>query len=85
MKVYSFTFYLNGNDHDLEELSNRIYEAGGDDTAISTRDEVFRIDYDREAESLESAISSAIGKLRSCGYEVERLEMDDEELGELIQ
>lgn len=85
MKVYSFTLLLKGNDHDFDELADRLYDPNGNDNTISCSECVFRIDYDRDAESLENAISSAISQLRSCGYEVERLEMDDEALGALIQ
>jgi len=44
--------------------------------APGTCDGVFSIDFHREADSLESAIRSAIAHVKSAVYEVERVEIN---------
>jgi hypothetical protein len=73
--LHEFTLVLSAttlSDGQCEDL----YAAGLDDGTISTSQGVTRIDVDREAVSLESAISSAIGQVNAAGLSVARVEME---------
>jgi hypothetical protein len=59
-----------------EEVADELYEAGCDDGTPGTCNGVFSIDFHREADSLESAIRSAIANVTSAGHEVERVEIE---------
>lgn len=58
-----------------EEQCNALYEAGCDDGTISTSQGVTRIDFAREAPTLEEAIRSAISNVHSAGLTVVRAEI----------
>ena len=75
MKKYEFTLVL-ATSEESEADANRLYEAGCDDATIVTRNGVTYIAFDREADSLESAIRSATADVRTAGFEVARVEMD---------
>jgi len=55
-----------------------LFEAGCDDGTPGTCNGVFSIDFFRHADSLETAISSAMENVKSDGYEVERVEIEAE-------
>jgi hypothetical protein len=62
-----------------EEDVDRLYEAGCSDGSISTCGGVTRIDFHREAESLEAAIRSAVADVNRAGFQVSRIEIDSPE------
>jgi hypothetical protein len=62
-----------------EEDAERLYEAGCVDGSISTCDGVTRIDFHREAESLEAAIRSAVADVNRGGFQVARIQIDSPE------
>ena len=62
-----------------EEDADRLYEAGCDDGSISTCGEVTRIDFHRDADSLEAAIRSAVADVKRAGFQVARIEIDSPE------
>jgi hypothetical protein len=62
-----------------EDDAERLYEAGCDDGSISTSSGVTRIDFHREAESLEAAIRSAVGDVNRAGFQVARIQIDSPE------
>ncbi len=73
--IHEFTLVLSASsltDAQCEEL----YAVGLDDGTISSSQEITRIDVAREAESLESAIRSAIGQANAAGLTVARVEME---------
>ncbi len=73
MKEYEFTLVLT-TDPDEEE-ADKMYGTFNDGT-ISTIAGVPQIHFHREAASLEEAIRSAIGDVRSVGFDVARVEME---------
>ena len=73
MKEHEFTLVLTADPN--EDEADKMHEAFNDGT-ISTIAGVPQIHFHREAESLEKAIRSAIGDVRSTGFEVERVEME---------
>ena len=78
MTKYEFTLVLKGPLELTEGVADELFEAGCDDGTPGTCNGVFSIDFHREANSLEAAIRSAIGNVRSAGYEVERVEIEAE-------
>ena len=78
MNKYDFTLILTGPLELTEEIADALFEAGCDDGTPGTCNEVFSIDFHREASSLEEAIRSAIGNVRTAGYDVARVEIEAE-------
>ncbi len=78
MTKYEFTLILEGPLELTEDTADRLFEAGCDDGSPGVCDGVFSIDFHREANSLESAIRSAIANVKFAGYEVERVEIEAE-------
>ena len=72
---YEFTLILRGPLELTEDIADELFEAGCDDGTPGTCEGVFSIDFHREAESLEQAIRSAIGNVKTAGYQVERVEI----------
>ncbi|WED21971.1 hypothetical protein L3Q72_00710 [Vibrio sp. JC009] len=89
MKMYEFTLNIGNisicSDEDLLNVSATIYEQIDEDTFVGSIDEAMFIEFEREAESLESAIIRAIRDVESIkGYElvVASVEGDLVSLGE---
>lgn len=72
MKEHEFTLVLTADPN--EEEADRLYGTL-DDGTISTIAGVPQIHFHREAGSLEEALRSAIGDVRSAGFDVARVEM----------
>jgi hypothetical protein len=77
--THEFTLILAAADL-TEEQCNAVYEAGCDDGTISTSQGVSRIDFAREAPSLEVAIRSAIAHVQTAGLQVIRAEITADSL-----
>lgn len=73
MKQHEFTLVLTADPDD--EQADRMYGTF-DDGTIATVAGVPQIHFHRDAESLEEAIRSAIGDVRSVGFDVARVEME---------
>jgi len=71
-KEHEFSLILTSEPDD--EQADKMYGRFTDGT-ISTIAGVPRVDFHRESSSLEGAIRSAIGDVRSLGVDVERVEM----------
>ena len=80
MTKYEFTLILKGVWELTEEMADKLFEAGCDDGTPGTCNGVFSIDFHREANSLESALQSAIAHVKAAGYDVERMEINAEAL-----
>ncbi len=76
MARYEFTLVLKGSPELTEALADALFEAGCDDGSPGTSGGVFTIDFHREADSLESALQSAIRNVKAAGQEVERVEIE---------
>jgi hypothetical protein len=79
MALHEFSLLLNSAEID-DQQANAIFEAGLDDGTISTSEAVTKIDICREAESLESAIRSAIGQVNAAGLSVARVEIEADQI-----
>lgn len=73
MKAHEFTLVLTADPDEAE--ADRMYGTF-DDGTISTIAGVPQIRFHRESGSLEEAIRSAIGDVRSVGFDVARVEME---------
>lgn len=78
MTKYEFRLILSGPFELTEEIADELFEAGCNDGTPGTCEGAFFIDFHREAGSLEEAIRSTIGDVKSAGYEVKRVEMEAE-------
>jgi hypothetical protein len=78
MTKYEFTLILKGRLALTEQLADKLFEAGCSDGTPGTCNGVFSIDFHREANSLQQAISSAIENVKSAGCVVERVEIEPE-------
>jgi hypothetical protein len=82
MAKYEFTLILQGSLELTEEVADTLFEAGCDDGTPGTCNDVFSIDFHREAKTLEEAIRSAIANVKSAGYEVKWVEIEAEAVTE---
>ena len=73
MKLHEFSLVLTTDPDD--EQADKMYGTF-DDGTIATVAGVPRVHFHRDAESLEEAIRSAIGDIRSVGFDVARVEME---------
>ncbi len=74
-KDYEFALILSV-DNVTDEQCGALYEAGCDDGTISSSERVTRIDFCREASSLEEAIRSAITSVTAVEFQVVRVEIE---------
>ena len=76
MQTFIFTCQIADlSDFDLE-LADSIHAAGADDCSIGSRDGVVTIDFDREAETLDQALRTAIDDLAKVGLRVSDVRLD---------
>jgi hypothetical protein len=76
MKTYDFDVVLAAGTDMTEELADRLFDAGCDDGTPGTYCGVPYISFHREADSLESAIRSAVADVQKAGCIVERLQIE---------
>jgi hypothetical protein len=67
LSTHQFTVILEGLGDISEELTNRLFEAGCDDTLLRCCDGVVYLDFDRDAHSLADAIGSAVRDITAAG------------------
>lgn len=76
MNKYDFRLILRGVEVMTEDLAERLYESGCDDGSPGSSEGVAMIDFHRKAESLESAIRSAVADVSRAGCTAARVEID---------
>lgn len=67
VSTFHFSVILEGLDDISDELANRLFEAGCDDTLLRCCDGVVYLEFDRDAESLAAAIGSAVRDISAAG------------------
>ena len=70
-ECYAFTLRLSGFDELTEEIENCLFTAGCDDALLGIHAGSPYLSFDREADSLEEAIHSAIKDVQSCEPPIE--------------
>lgn len=78
--IWRFTLRLKGIEEFTNDIANRLYEAGCCDGTLSSSNRRAEIGFDREAKTLNDAIRSAIANVRSVGLDVERVEIEEQDL-----
>lgn len=74
MTTHTFTLIVDGPDLQTDELIDAVHDAGCDDALIGRADGVQFADFDRDADSLQDAVLSAVSELESIeGVSVLRL------------
>lgn len=71
MECYSFTLVLSGFEEITEAIENALFDAGCDDALLGVHSGSPYLAFDREAESLEEAIKSAIKNVEGCGQNIQ--------------
>lgn len=66
MTDYQFTVIVHGADLQSEEAVDALFEAGCDDALIGVVDGAQYLDFDRQAESFEQAVVSAVAAIESA-------------------
>jgi hypothetical protein len=66
-KTYSFTLFYTGADELTQGLCDSLFEAGCDDALLGLVDDVITLDFDREADSYQEALQSAIRNVDESG------------------
>jgi hypothetical protein len=77
MSTYEFLVIASGLDHEAGDFEDRLIAAGCDDGTIAFQKGLILIDFDREANSFESALKSAVSDVQASGATVQRIEPDD--------
>lgn len=67
LSTFHFTITLEGLSDISEELTDRLFEAGCDDTLLRCCDGVVYLDFDRDANSLADAVGSAVRDITAAG------------------
>ena len=76
MKTYEFDVVLKDVSELTDDQADRLFAAGCDDGTPAGCNGVVWVHFDREAVSLEKAISSAVAQVQSAGFIVSKVEMD---------
>lgn len=76
---YEFSLVLTATDVTDEE-ADKLYEAGCDDGSILSRGDVTIVQVDREAPTLDKALTSAIRDVERAGFQVARVEIERHEV-----
>ena len=76
MKAYEFSIIASGLDREAPDFESRFYDAGCDDATVSFQKGHIIVDFTREAETIDAAISSAVEAVVAAGATVERVEPD---------
>lgn len=67
MSSYSFSLVITPPNVDEEVVVNKLFEGGCDDGTFSVSGGLYEIEFDREAESLRDAVTSAISDVNKAG------------------
>jgi predicted DNA-binding transcriptional regulator AlpA len=76
MKTFEFSIIASGLDPEAEDFADKFFGAGCDDSTLSFQKGHIILDFARDAESLEDAISGAVSAVSKAGATVDRVEPD---------
>ena len=81
MTTWSFRVWISDADpDDLLEWSDRLFEAGCDDSSPGTFEGRAHTDFHRDAETLNEAIRSAVADVQKAGLSVDRIELTKDDV-----
>ncbi len=78
MNKYQFTVILAGVAEITADLADALYSATGGDIELNMRNDVAYIEFDRAAESLREAVSSAIAQVEGAGVGVRVIRVESD-------
>jgi hypothetical protein len=78
MKTYEFDVVLKDVSEITDDQADILFAAGCDDATPVSRDGAAWLHFDREANTLEEAIRSAIAQVRAAGLGVAKVQFDAE-------
>jgi hypothetical protein len=78
--IWQFTIRLKGVDVMTDDLIENLFAAGCTDGTPASSNGSAWIGFDRDADTLDAAIRSAVDDVRRAGCTVERVEIEQEEL-----
>ena len=70
---YSFTLILSSDTEFTDGLIERVFLEVGDDTLFGMCDGVAHIDFEREAESFDEAVASAVADVEKIGLRIDKV------------
>ena len=76
MKSYAFDVVLKDMPEVTDDQADALFAAGCDDGTPACCDGTAWIHFDREANSLEDAIRSAIAQVQAAGFTLSKVELD---------
>ena len=76
MTNFEFTIIASGLDPQADDFEDRFYNAGCDDALVSFQKGHIIVDFDREAETIDDAIATAVACVVKAGAQVSRIEPD---------
>ena len=76
MKMFEFSIIASGLDPGADDFESRFYDAGCDDATVSFQKGHIILDFAREAESVDAALSTAVSDVTKAGATVDRVEPD---------
>lgn len=68
MKTYHFTIVVRDASLDTADLEDKLFEAGCDDALICSYNNTVYLEFDREADNAETAITSAMSDIKTAGF-----------------
>lgn len=80
--IWRFTLHLKDVAEMTMDLSDRLYEAGCSDSNPSSTGGRAEVSFHRDAGTLQDAIRSAVANVRSAGIEIDRIEIEGDDLAE---
>jgi len=83
MKTYWFNVFLSGIDSMTDEIAEALFTAGCDDGLPSSSEGLAQVYFAREADSLESAIFTAIDEIKKAGFDFSKVEIYPESMRNL--
>ncbi len=78
MQRWEFQLWLSGTPDDIGEWSGRLHEAGCDDSFCFESAGKPHVLFQRDGESLQAAIRSAVEQVQSCGFTIDRVRLQAE-------
>jgi hypothetical protein len=76
MKMYEFDVVLKDVSELTDDQADRLFAAGCDDGTPAGCQGLAWVHFDRQAASLEEAISSAVAQVQAAGFVVSKVELD---------
>lgn len=80
MNSYVFSVALTGVPDMSDDYIDRLFKAGLDDTTLHVREGVAYLSFDRDADSLESAMQSALRDIERFGAIADLIEVEPADL-----